>query len=333
MFCFNNMSIIPINEYDKVEYAVKDGVITVNGNVRVEYLGGGVSIINHIHVNGHLILDNHPNGLIICDDVRVSKVLLVANSSDVLFNNSFKYINSLSVNNSTISGFSCNELKIDNTLNLSMVEFNDCFLPEKIDVGGSLIINKLLYDTSYNIKHLSVQENFACYNTPIILPDDLFVGKNLMLRNITLLHFGNNMIILGSLYATECLFRNDLESGCFIGGFIDIRGSENISYNEINIKCHISLFLIHSVIIEGRISTNRVRVDRKGMHIERVVNDNFKQTIIYPKYEDDDITIVHLSDGRTIKSIFNNSNRHMFDSCLTVSGFEIPDISFVEFID
>ena len=326
------MSIIPINEYDKTEYTINDGVIIVNGNVRVEYLCGGISIINHIHVNGKLILDNHPNGLIICKDVHASNGLTIENSSDVLFNNSFEHIFSLSILDSSISGFSCNELNIDNMLYLSRVKFNDCFLPDKINVGGSFIMNDCLYDTSYSIKHLSVQESFVCYNTPIILPDNLYVGKNLELRSNNSLHFGKNMIILGNLYAINSRIRSELESGCFIGGFIDLRNSELLS-QEINIKCHISLFIISSNNIDSGFRENRIRFNQKGLHIDEVDDRFLKQTIIYPKYEDDDIAIAHLSDGRTIKSIFNNSNRHMFDSCLSVSGFEIPDMSFVEFID
>lgn len=299
MLIHNNLKFSPIDGDGKFEYVTNgDGAITLNGYVLVEPLYDDKQfILNHIHVDGDLMISDYSNELIIGDDVHVSGSLCLYKCSKVLFNNSFKNIHSLSVMCCSIYGFSTNSISVNGSLHFGLVKFIDCFLPEDIKTERSFTLSECYYDASYHIKSLSVQ-GYITYNNchSVVLPDDLYVGENLNVNNNKSLTFGRGMNILGNLDASNSLIENAINADCFIGGIVDVRNSCARNGN-ITIKCFISRCVI--------CSKDDITINTECSLIERVGKELYDYRILFNASNIDKFDTDKLSDWNVDDVLFN----------------------------
>lgn len=299
MLIHNNLKFSPIDGDGKFEYVTNgDEAITLNGYVLVEPLYDDKQfILNHIHVDGDLMISDYSNELIIGDDVHVSGSLCLYKCSKVLFNNSFKNIHSLSVMCCSIYGFSTNSISVKGSLHFGLVKFIDCFLPEDIKTERSFTLSECYYDASHRIKSLSVQ-GYITYNncSSVVLPDDLFVGENMNVNSNQSLTFGRGMNINGKLDARDSIIENPINADCFIGGIIDVRNSYARN-GKIDIQCFISRCVI--------CSTEDINIDSECSLIERVGKELYDYRILFPTHNIGEFDTTKLSDGKVDDVLFN----------------------------
>lgn len=299
MLIHNNMKFSPIDEDGEFEYEINsDNIITLHGYVSIEPLAKNKQFtLNHIHVDGDLMISDYYNELIIGDDVHVSGSLCLYKCSKVLFNNSFKNIHSLSVMCCSIYGFSTNSISVNGSLHFGLVKFNDCFLPEDIKTERSFTLSECYYDASYRIKSLSVQ-GYMTYNHchSVVLPDDLYVGENMNVNSNQSLTFGRGMNIYGNLDARDSIIENPINGDCFIGGIIDVRNSYARN-GKIDIQCFISRCVI--------CSTEDINIDSECSLIERVGKELYDYRILFPTHNIGEFDTTKLSDGKVDDVLFN----------------------------
>ena len=293
------MKFEPIYEDGEFKYEINsDNIITLHGYFSIEPLSkDNQFILNHIHVDGDLMISDYYNELIIGDDVHVSGALCLYKCSKVLFNNTFKNIHSLSVMCCSIYGFSTNSISVNGSLHFGLVKFIDCFLPEDIKTERSFTLSECYYDASYRIKSLSVQ-GYMTYNNchSVVLPDDLFVGENLNVNSNQSLTFGRGMNVHGNLDASGSLIENVINSDCFIGGIIDVRNSYALNGN-ITIKCFISRCVI--------CSKDDITINTECSLIERVGKEVYDYRILFPTHNIGEFDTTKLSDWNVEDVLFN----------------------------
>lgn len=315
-------NIKPIDPDGQIEVKYGD-VITVKGDCRVDIPMGGV--IENIHVDGSLTISNCYKKLVFGDDIQVSDYLCIYDCTDVYLECSFEGINSLSICSSIIASLPCRTMVMNGSVFIYRTKFFWCMLPSTIELGKSLTIRECSFDyPCTNFKRINVGYDMTfSYCPDVSLPNDLFVGRDLSVTNTKSVTFSPSMIVLRNMNASHCLIENELGKDCFIGGFIDVRGSYALRSN-ININCFISRCVICSM--------DDINIG-SDCHIERVDKIPFAYRVLYPTYPNDEVNTVTLKDGRIVKSIFNNSNRHIDDVDFTFSGVQFSVGPFVEIID